>query len=1298
MMNRKVLLISCLIFVMFISVGVAFAEDANSTSLTIDSDYDAPDAYEKLASSHQEVLGEDRVTSDDIPTVDSGTVSGGVDVVTTHPWGPSDAVNGNHGNLVYDIPSKATDIKLAHVYVNVYSGSAQPTYGSVANISIKTDNGYLNKTEMLKYDAGKTDGTLYIVNDHITKVYSDYMIFYNITDLVQGLNGTSIAIKVDSLPMQGKSFDGRIKLISLILAYDDGDSDTIDYWINAGQAWTDQITQTHFDSDGVEAVGNTRATLTNIGLSSNDALYEINENPLFFDEEKEDEYIDGPYYQYHKWDVTDYIGEDITISFIASKSGWGSFKEVLSVLIVDHNFTDENSINGTDVDFRTEYSTSTEPTICIYAGTTNTISAKVLTNKGDTYTVKLFVDGNQVDEQKVSLNKVKTIYLTDSTIRPVNENSVYGKENEIVNYTVKIYNKDGKELNSSSHLIPVLYNGYLGNDLAYPCGEYELFFSETITGDIKIDTKDEDTYLERTDLTRTDVWSVTLPGNSDLVKAYIYVPYNYFIPNYHLLINDSVPEDKNMFNVTFNGKKIDNDNIKFYRDQSNLGNYAEYGYGLLVYDVTDLIKTGENTFILNKKDTYPAVSPSTLIYLYNTTSSSTLKEIYLSNGVDLLENSYNLAKRAVKSDVTVNLNPELVEDARLYVFAAGAQEGNGNIKFNGKEFTNVWKGTSHTTDLYEVNVKKFIDEVNTVSFISTGSTIQALQQIIVLTKNIQTSVDVITTKEGDNVFAGIKNDINITIKNTRNGKFNVTLFADGKYVNSTEITLNGNSKSLILSDPTIRPITENLGYGEENDKVNYTVKIFDSTGKQIYSYSNSMPIIYNGYLGKDFEYPGENNNLFFKGTITGDIVINTTGSYLSSTKTERTDVWNVNLPGNSNFVKAYIYVPYSFFSASGSNEDKNMFSVVFNGVKVAPVGFYRDQPNYGVYVKNGQGLLVYDVSSLIKQGKNTFTLNKKTGIIVYPSTLIYLYNTVGTSVSKNVYISNGADLLSADKIDGLNQVKSDSSISADLTNMIDARLYVFAASAQKDEGNVIFNGKEFANVWDGETFSSDVFSSDVTDSIKTSNSISFVSTGDEILALQQILVTSFKKIDTSISANKVNTAYLSGTKLIVTLKDSKGNPLSNKKVSIKLNGKPYDRVTDANGQVKLDVTSALGAYTASLTFLGDEKYTKSTSSVSVVVKKATPKFTAAKKTFKAKTKTKKYTITFKTNTGKPMKKVKLTLKIKGKTYKATTNANGKATFKITKFTKKGKFTATIKYSGNKYYNAASKKVKITIKK
>ena len=64
-----------------------------------------------------------------------------------------------------------------------------------------------------------------------------------------------------------------------------------------------------------------------------------------------------------------------------------------------------------------------------------------------------------------------------------------------------------------------------------------------------------------------------------------------------------------------------------------------------------------------------------------------------------------------------------------------------------------------------------------------------------------------------------------------------------------------------------------------------------------------------------------------------------------------------------------------------------------------------------------------------------------------------------------------------------------------------------------------------------------------------------------------------------------------------------------------------------------------------------------------------------------------------TNKGK-----KVTIKVNGKTFTAKTNAKGKATFKIKKLTKKGKYKAVIKFKGNKNYKASSKKVKITVKK
>ena len=166
--------------------------------------------------------------------------------------------------------------------------------------------------------------------------------------------------------------------------------------------------------------------------------------------------------------------------------------------------------------------------------------------------------------------------------------------------------------------------------------------------------------------------------------------------------------------------------------------------------------------------------------------------------------------------------------------------------------------------------------------------------------------------------------------------------------------------------------------------------------------------------------------------------------------------------------------------------------------------------------------------------------------------------------------------------------------------------------------------------------------------------------------------------------------------MVITLKDITGKALSGVKVTVDLNGaKTY--TTDKNGQVKVSTKGlAPKAYTAKVTFNGDTNYDKSTKDIKVTVKKATPKLTAKKKTFKTTPKTKKYTIVLKDNTGKAIKKAKVTLKVKGKTYKATTNSKGKATFKITNLNKKGTFKATITYKGNKYYNKVSKKANIKV--
>ena len=180
------------------------------------------------------------------------------------------------------------------------------------------------------------------------------------------------------------------------------------------------------------------------------------------------------------------------------------------------------------------------------------------------------------------------------------------------------------------------------------------------------------------------------------------------------------------------------------------------------------------------------------------------------------------------------------------------------------------------------------------------------------------------------------------------------------------------------------------------------------------------------------------------------------------------------------------------------------------------------------------------------------------------------------------------------------------------------------------------------------------------------------------------------KVDSKISVSNVAAVYNDGKYLVINLNGCDGN------VTVILNGKTINKVSQ-DGFVKIPIVLSPNAYIAQITYSGDINHKMSTATAKIVVTKATPKLTAKKVTFKAKTKTKKYTITLKDNKNKALKKVKLTMKIKNRTYKATTNSKGKATFKITKLSKKGKYTAKVAFAGNTCYNKLSKSVKITVK-
>ncbi len=188
------------------------------------------------------------------------------------------------------------------------------------------------------------------------------------------------------------------------------------------------------------------------------------------------------------------------------------------------------------------------------------------------------------------------------------------------------------------------------------------------------------------------------------------------------------------------------------------------------------------------------------------------------------------------------------------------------------------------------------------------------------------------------------------------------------------------------------------------------------------------------------------------------------------------------------------------------------------------------------------------------------------------------------------------------------------------------------------------------------------------------------------------------KSNAVIQAPKVTAIYNVAKNLVITLKDSNGNALFGKYVTVKAGSVSKRLKTDKNGKVSLNVATLVPkAYVASISFAGDDDYNKASSTVKVVVSKAVPKLSAKAKTFKKSVKVKKYKVTLKNNLNKVLKNVKLTVKVNKRTYSAKTNSKGVATFKITKLTKRGTFKAKVSFKGSSLYKAVSKSVKIKVK-
>ena len=653
------------------------------------------------------------------------------------------------------------EITSAKVIVNIYSGSGNSeTYALHSNTTLNTaGNSKVLGYENLTYVGNQVgDPNVYVINNHTTKQYSDYQMVYDVLGDLKDLGPNSkIKIDVTSTPFEGKAFDGRIKMIGLFIAYNDGDSDSITYWLNVGMSWTQgTVSNLIYTKNYTGDIG--EVNFEAIMLSSNNGAYKFNDNQLFIPEDT----IVKDYYIYNKWNVTDYfqIGDNNNFTYSALSQGYGSIKSSVQLLKVINR---ESPVVTTNI--ASEYKNS------IYAGVTNNLTITVNSINKDLTNVTVYVydNGRVVGSYLVDFvkaNSSKSVNIIDSFIRPIDENTVLGNNNTNVVYRVIVEDKNGILNDTNSSNFMVVYNGNLGKDLAYPAMNATITRVYDITGDVIILNKDDSSYLGSKSTNGSDTWNIDFKG--ELKEGLLYVSYNW---NKQADVSDWI--------VTFNNKIITP--IAHYRDQSNLGAYGKHGYGLAVYNVTDLINKGLNTFTLNKTSGLTAVYPSSLLLLTNNENGAS-KTVYISEGADLLSKTNN-KNLDVGAYTKFNIDSTSMINSTLYVFAAGGQKNEGNIVFNGEIKSDVWNKTSNSIDYYTFNTDGLTKDNNTVFFQSTGSTILALHQILVVEReNIQLAVEDLEK------YYGGSERLNATLKDGAGNPIankTITFTVNGKKYNKT---------------------------------------------------------------------------------------------------------------------------------------------------------------------------------------------------------------------------------------------------------------------------------------------------------------------------------------------------------------------------------------------------------------------------------------------------------------------------------------------------------------------------------
>ncbi len=719
-------------------------------------------------------------------TVKEGTVSGGVYFDSYYGTGAQANKNPITIDKTFTLPDNI-DVEWAMLLTTVYCGNLKNNYTGTANITfndVVLGNETLNVPFVFKDDEGAGYVT---VNDHVNRVTSDYMMWYNVTNLVQAGGNTA---SVHTEPTHA-SFDGRIKLITLIVAYNDGSSKTIHYWVNRGHDVDSQYSEDYLNPSE-DYIGSTTfaaslpsgATiqdtyLTAVHIAGTDGSYTFNGNSIASGTSQ------GSYCGSNTWDVANSFNLSGTNIMTYDRTG-DFYKIALGILTAEYmeQTAEMPDLLVSGIKVKHNYFSGA------WVDLSNTVSATVENNgagNAGSFNVALYADDVEVDTKSVSglAFGASTVVSFDWT--PA----------EVKTYTLKAEVDPGKVVdetdetnNEFTRSQDVGYNGYVGDK---PLTTYA---HDIITGDIFY-TYGDSYYSNKLypDDTYTVNLSINLPASASVKFARLYNYWTWSTKQGNIGQNP-------MMSLTFDGSAVSPDVT--YDDKKGWGTY-DIPTGTWAYNVTDLV-AGSGTYTTVVTNIDPDTGNSFcmgglgLLVVYEDPSGQVV-EYWINEGADMIStikpNSGGLTpeEATVTSLFQGSVDLSNVDSAQLWtVVQAGGDLGN-KLFFNDMDWTGVYDSTPYSDlDIDEARaVEDYLTTNDNTVWISgapypNGDYLTPSNAFLVITYSGPPPPALSISADQSTVTVGVPTDVNFTVTN------------NSELVEGANITLTGSATGSATTD------------------------------------------------------------------------------------------------------------------------------------------------------------------------------------------------------------------------------------------------------------------------------------------------------------------------------------------------------------------------------------------------------------------------------------------------------------------------------------------------------------------